>query len=173
MFEMCGYDWGTKTALKSDHPLAGGGYLSFARKLRRVGEDNGMVCNQSHAPFPSSCREIRSYFQRAIECTAEAGGQICIIHLDNDQSPEENADMYRELLPFAKGCGVKIATENMWNWNAGKGLLLLRRLRHAGELLRAFAGRERRCLRRVPRYRSCRNEGIRYVGRPDDSGFGR
>lgn len=35
MFEMCGYDWGTKTALKSDHPLAGGGYLSFARKLRR------------------------------------------------------------------------------------------------------------------------------------------
>lgn len=120
MFDMCGYDWKTKTALKSDHPLAGGGYLSFARKLRRVGEDNGIVCNQSHAPFPSSCREIRSYFQRAIECTAEAGGQICIIHPDNDQSPEENADMYRELLPFAKGCGVKIATENMWNWDAEK-----------------------------------------------------
>ena len=25
--------------------------------------------------------------------------------------------MYFDLLPFAKECGVKIATENMWNWN--------------------------------------------------------
>lgn len=25
--------------------------------------------------------------------------------------------MYLELLPFAKGCGVKIATENMWDWD--------------------------------------------------------
>lgn len=29
--------------------------------------------------------------------------------------------MYRRLLPFAKQHGVKIATENMWNWNAEKG----------------------------------------------------
>ena len=28
--------------------------------------------------------------------------------------------MYLELLPFAKECGVKIATENMWNWDAQK-----------------------------------------------------
>ena len=27
--------------------------------------------------------------------------------------------MYLELLPFAKECGVKIATENMWNWYRG------------------------------------------------------
>ena len=25
--------------------------------------------------------------------------------------------MYMELIEFAKGCGVKIATENMWNWD--------------------------------------------------------
>ena len=25
--------------------------------------------------------------------------------------------MYAELLPFARDCGVKIATENMWNWD--------------------------------------------------------
>lgn len=55
--------------------------------------------------------------KRAIECTAEAGGKICIIHPDNDKSAEENAEMYFDLLPFAKECGVKIATENMWNWN--------------------------------------------------------
>ena len=78
------------------------------------------MCNQSHAPFPTSCPQIRSYFKRAIECTAEAGGQICIIHPDNDQPPEKNAELYLELLPFAKGCGVKIATENMWNWDSQK-----------------------------------------------------
>jgi hexulose-6-phosphate isomerase len=34
----------------------------------------------------------------------------------NDGTPEENAEMYFELLPFAKEHNVKIATENMWNW---------------------------------------------------------
>ena len=33
---------------------------------------------------------------------------------------EENAEIYAEILPFAKSCGVKIATENMWNWNGEK-----------------------------------------------------
>ena len=28
--------------------------------------------------------------------------------------------MYFDLLPFAKECGVKIATENMWNWDTEK-----------------------------------------------------
>ena len=60
---------------------------------------------------------IRDRLKRAIECTAIAGGKTCIIHPDNDKSPEENAEMYLELLPFAKEHGVKIATENMWNWN--------------------------------------------------------
>lgn len=29
--------------------------------------------------------------------------------------------MYGELLPFAKACGVKIAAENMYNWDSQKG----------------------------------------------------
>lgn len=121
MFEMCKYDWGKKTLLDNSHPLAGSNHLAFARRLKQTGIDNGIHCNQSHAPFPTSCPEIRSYLKRAIECTAEAGGKICIIHPDNNKSPEENAEMYGELLPFAKGCGVKIATENMWNWDNEKG----------------------------------------------------
>lgn len=120
MFRMCEYDWKTKKLLPSAHPLAGENYLAFARKLKQIGLDNGIVCNQSHAPFPTACKEIQSYFKRAIECTAEAGGEICIIHPDNDKSAEENAEIYNELLPFAKQCNVKIATENMWNWNSLK-----------------------------------------------------
>lgn len=117
MFSMCRYNWGTGCLLENDHPLASGQYLAFARKLKRIGLDYGIVCNQSHAPFPSSIPQIYSYLKRAIECTAEAGGEICVIHPDNHATAEENARMYWELLPFAKECGVKIATENMWNWD--------------------------------------------------------
>lgn len=120
MFSMCKYDWGKGCVVESSHPLAGGNYLGFARKLKKIGLDNGIVCNQSHAPFPTSCAEIRSYYKRAIECTAEAGGEICIIHPDNYKSSEENAEMYLELLPFAKEHNVKIATENMFNWDREK-----------------------------------------------------
>lgn len=120
MFAMCKYDWEKRTLFENNHPLASSKYLAFARKLKQIGLDNGIVCNQSHAPFPSAIREIRSYFKRAIECTAEAGGKICIIHPENNKSAQENAEMYFELLPFAKEHGVKIATENMWNWDDSK-----------------------------------------------------
>lgn len=98
-----------------DHPLAGPNYLSFVRELKKIGLDNGIHCNQSHAPFPSVEPTVRTYLKRAIECTAEAGGQICIIHPGNKQTAEENAELYFELLPFAKACGVKLAAENMFN----------------------------------------------------------
>lgn len=120
MFDMCQYDWNTNQAVTTGHPLASDNYLAFARKLKQIGLDNGIVCNQSHAPFPVSCPEIYSYLKRAIECTAVAGGEICIIHPDNYKTPQENAEMYHELLPFAKECGVKIATENMWCWDTVK-----------------------------------------------------
>ncbi len=120
MFDICQYDWENKRIIENGHPFLGNDYLAFARKLKQIGLDNGIVCNQSHAPFPTVCAEIRSYYKRAIECTAEAGGKICIIHPDNNKNADENAEMYFELLPFAKSCGVKIATENMWNWDDEK-----------------------------------------------------
>ena len=120
MFNMCKYDWDNKCLLENDHPLSQNNYLKFARKLKQTGLDNGIKCNQSHAPFPTYCPEIRSYFKRAIECTKEAGWEICIIHPDNNKTAEENKEIYLELLPFAKECNVKIATENMWNWDTLK-----------------------------------------------------
>ena len=120
MMRMCNYCWETKTCNETNHPLAGNDYLKYARKLKQIGLDNGIHCNQSHAPFPISDPHIRSMLKRAIECTAEAGGKICIIHPNNYKSAEENAQMYFELLPFAKECGVKIATENMWHWDKEK-----------------------------------------------------
>ncbi len=120
LFDMVKYDWKNKCTLPSDHPLAGSNYLAFARKLKQIGLDNGIVCNQSHAPFPVSAPAIRDSLKKSIECTAEAGGEICIIHPDNNKTAEENLEMYVELCEFGKGCGVKIATENMWNWDKEK-----------------------------------------------------
>lgn len=118
MFDMARIDWSTYTVIDNHHPLNGNDYAKFAKNLRKIGEENGIHCNQSHAPFPSLVPGIKSYLKRAIECTAIAGGKICIIHPDNNQSAEQNAELYFELLPFAKEHGVKIATENMWNWKA-------------------------------------------------------
>ena len=117
MFAMVRYDWVNHCLLDNDHPLCRPDCLKFARELRNIGLDNGIHCNQSHAPFPNTHPGVRSYMKRAIECTAEAGGKIIVIHPNNDATPEENADFYVELLPFAADHGVLIATENMWNWD--------------------------------------------------------
>lgn len=114
MFDMCGKN-AKGLLIPTNHPTTKDNYLDFARKLKQIGLDNGIVCNQGHAPFPSS-PESSYYLKRAIECVAEAGGDICIVHPMNNGTPEENAEMYFGLLPFAKEHNVKIATENMWNW---------------------------------------------------------
>lgn len=119
MFDMARYDGEKGYLVGTSHPLSGNEYLKFARRLKQIGLDNGIECNQSHAPFPTYAKQSRDWLFRSIECTAEAGGKICIIHPDNNRSPEENAQMYFELLPFAKQHGVKIAAENMWNWEKG------------------------------------------------------
>ncbi len=114
MFDMCQHKNGV--LVPTNHPTAQNDYTKFARNLRQIGLDNGIVCNQGHAPFPSSPKS-QDWFKRAIECVAEAGGEICIIHPMNNGTPKENAEMYFELLPFAKEHNVKIATENMFNWS--------------------------------------------------------
>lgn len=115
LFEMARYDG--KQVVQKGHPLQSKDAMQYVRQIKQVAADNGIVCNQSHAPFPVYCLEIRDLMKTAIEFTAEAGGEIVVIHPDNYKSAEENAQMYLELLPFAKSCGVKIATENMWNWD--------------------------------------------------------
>ena len=106
IYNMVRYDWQSKSCYYPDTPLNG---------------KDGIYCNQSHAPFPVSIKEIKGELKRAIEFSAEAGSKIIIIHPDNNKTAEENAETYFELLPFAKDCGIKIATENMWNWDTEQG----------------------------------------------------
>ncbi len=116
LFDLCRYDRPNRCAMVTGHPLTGPNYLKYARELKQIGLDNGIVCNQSHAPFPVWFPPIRDSLKKAIECTAEAGGSICVIHPMNDAPAIYNITMYLDLLPFAKDHGVKIAVENMFNW---------------------------------------------------------
>ncbi len=117
IFEMCEYDENKKMFVPCDfHPFGGNEYLKFSRRLKRIADDNGIICNQAHAPSPASVY----YIKRAIECAAEVGAEFLVVHPEYDVTPEENAQMYLELLEFAKPYGVKLATENMYNWNAEK-----------------------------------------------------
>ena len=120
-FSFIDHDWRTGGAivLMPDSPLMGEEYVAYAKKLRALADSYGIVCNQTHAPFPISNLELRKTLPWALEVTAILGGKHCVIHPDNNRSAEENAEVYRELLPLAKSLGVKIATENMWNWTSG------------------------------------------------------
>lgn len=120
LFPMARYDFNSCKVLDIDHPLRNGNAIAFSKRLKKIGEDNGIVCNQSHAPFPVFNKEIKDSLKKAIECTAVAGGKICIIHPNNDLNAERNAELYMSLLPFAVSHNVKIAVENMWNWNGEK-----------------------------------------------------
>ena len=118
MCDMFRYDWNKRCVIENGSPLRANDYLAFARRVKQVALDNGIICNQSHAPYPMAADGIYPYILRAIECTAEAGGDICVIHPDNNGTPESNAEIYHKLLEFAKPYGVRIATENMFNWDS-------------------------------------------------------
>lgn len=100
--------------------LWGTDYLKIAKRLKQVSLDNGMVCNQTHAPFPFYGKNIRTYIMRAIECSAEVGAEICVVHPNNQLGPKENAMLYASLLPFAKEHGVKLAAENIYSWDSAQ-----------------------------------------------------
>ena len=94
-----------------------------AKALRAYADSLGIVCNQSHAPFPSGKKDDEEYNKqmlpkliRAIQVSGILGVKICVVHPCNDWTAEENAErIYKPLEPYAREAGVKIALENMWN----------------------------------------------------------
>jgi len=110
-------NWNTGEIAYGDTPIAGDDYLKYARSLKKVADDCGIYCNQTHSVFPTQNPKIEKFVKRTIECTAELGAKICVVHPLSMSPVEDNVKYYNELLPFAKECGVKIATENMWAWS--------------------------------------------------------
>lgn len=117
-FSFIDQDWRTGGAvvLKPDSPLMGEDYIAYAKHLREYADSLGISCNQTHAPFPICTPALAERMPWALEISSILGAKHCVIHPDNNLGAEGNAAFYRTLLPLAKELGVKIATENMWNW---------------------------------------------------------
>lgn len=99
-------------------------YIERAEKVRKFSDDLGIKCNQTHAIFPVIKRNDSEYNEktfksivRSLEVGGILGAKACVVHPCNDYSAEQNFGIYQRLLPFAKKNDVKIALENMWNWD--------------------------------------------------------
>lgn len=112
------YDYGKKIPVFTpNQPVYFNDYLKVAKELRKIADDNGIVCNQSHSPFPTDCKELLDLAKTSIEFTAILGGQNMVVHPAIEKSFDYNVEMYKSLLPFAKEHNVNIACENIWVWS--------------------------------------------------------
>lgn len=100
-------------------------YEEKAARLRKIADENKIVCNQAHAPFPSHRdgdeawnKNIKEYFERSLKISSALGAKVCVIHPWNDWDAKRNAEeVYLPLKPLADKLHVKIGVENMWNWD--------------------------------------------------------
>lgn len=119
------YDMSMYSHEKNEHAMIDfDDYKERAAELRKYADSIGIKCNQSHAPFPSAKKGneeynkyIFPYLIRAIEVSGILGATTCVIHPCNDYTAEENAQLYASLREYAEKSGVKICTENMFNWD--------------------------------------------------------
>lgn len=106
-------------------------YLKLAKELKEYADSLGIVCNQSHAPFPSSVGDeekdakIFQNIVRAMEIASILGAKIIVVHpkqhlcyAENiEKLFEINVEFYKSLIPYCEKFGIKVATENMWQYN--------------------------------------------------------
>lgn len=109
-------------------------YIERAKAFRAYADGIGLPCNQAHAPFPSatnddyprfgmSTAEYNRYahekITRSIEVAGILGAKCIVVHPWNCYTPEQNAELYKSFEETARKAGVRIAVENMWNWDPG------------------------------------------------------
>ncbi len=104
--------------------------IAEARKLRAYADKIGLPCMQAHAPY---CRledgEAAEKFRTeklelAVRLAGEVGCAVIVVHPGNDLSVETNYErIYEPLLAIAREYGIKIATENMFNWSDEKSAI--------------------------------------------------
>lgn len=125
------YDMSFFDMFKDDCELNAPDYREKAKKMRATADEIGIVCNQAHAPFGSSTgepTEDKKRFDailRSMEIAAMLGAKAIIVHpkqhlpyiTEKKVLWDINLEFYRALAPFAKQFGIKVALENMWQWN--------------------------------------------------------
>ena len=123
---------------KPKHPMNQPEFREYARSLRAVAEECGIVCNQAHAPFPTSFGDEQkdeaafALVVRAMEAAAIVGAKVIVVHPMHHLSyrtharelKERNLAFYRRLLPYCEQFQIKVACENMWQHNREAGRII-------------------------------------------------
>jgi len=113
----------TNLSRDPNEPFLRSTYLSDARRLRSVGDDLGIVFNQSHAPFQTKdigdpfTEQFAATIVRSVEIAVEMNIPIIVMHqiafepVTRDEV-QRNYEFLNSLVPKIRGSGVKIAIEN-------------------------------------------------------------
>ena len=112
-----------------DAPLMQENYMDLLRSLKQTADDLGILCNQAHGTFPPEKYGDEEYntatFARIIremEAAAYMGAPYIVIHavkpLPKDVDPiAENLRFYRSLIPYCEKFGIKVAVENLFEYD--------------------------------------------------------
>lgn len=131
-----GFDSYDLSLFNTKLPFFGDDYKEYLKKVKRLSDELGIKCTQSHAPFPTAIggddefnKKRFSEVIRSIECAAYLGAKIIVIHpiqhfAEGEDALEMNVDFYGRLIPYAKENGIKIATENMWGIDEKRGYIV-------------------------------------------------
>ena len=138
------------------NPFYTDGWRAYAAEVKAAADAVGLVCNQAHAPFPSSKADdptnkvynetIFDCLVRSVEAAAFLGADAIVVHpvqhLPYHKNEEKlfsmNMDFYRSLAPYAKKNGIKIALENMWQTDPRRKIIWDSTCATAEEFIRYF-----------------------------------
>ncbi|MBE6749720.1 MAG: sugar phosphate isomerase/epimerase [Ruminococcaceae bacterium] len=128
---LCDMFINAKKPFNENCPFNSDDYLDYAKDLRKYADKIGIICNQAHAPFGSSCgipetdEIIFKQIVRSMEIASIMGAKIIVVHpkqhLTYAENTEElfnlNVEFYKSLIPYCEKYNIKVATENMWQYN--------------------------------------------------------
>ena len=109
--------------------------LSLMRELRAIADEAGVIFNQAHAPFGGGREKYTTLtlplLPDVFRCAGVLGVRQIIVHPIQDgpfpgrekELFDLNVDFYRNLAPYAKENGLKIALENMWQKHPVSGYI--------------------------------------------------
>ena len=124
------YDFSASSESKTaKSPLMRDNYMDFARQLKEWADEAGLICNQAHATFPPEKYGDEEYnkttFQRILremEVSAYLGAKCIVVHAVKPlpkgvDAWAENLRFYRSLLPYCEKFNIKVAVENLFEYD--------------------------------------------------------
>lgn len=136
---------------RNDSPYVTDGWREYVEAQKKFADANGIVFNQSHAPFSFRWDDVatrediaKPRVMRSLEVAAIMGVGIMVIHPlhycdyrgHEEEMHQVNLDYYRSLIPYCREYGVKVALENMWQTDRRRRIISCDVAAHPQELAR-------------------------------------